>query len=145
MNTGSVSDRWSGPPAVSRNGVKSLAVHREISSVFVSTCPLMCGNTTSRTVCQPPAPMVFAVSSWDGGTAASAELYSIIENAVPRQVLNTISDAIGYSTSQAVDPLPSNVFSVPPSRSSTAVDRKSVVQGKSVDLGGRRIIKKKRE
>ena len=25
------------------------------------------------------------------------------------------------------------------------VDRKSVVQGKSVDLGGRRIIKKKRE
>ena len=123
MKTGSVSDSWFGPPAVSRNGVKSLAVHSEMSSVLVSTWPRMCGNTTSRTVCQPFAPTVRAVSSCDGGTAASAELYSIIENAVPRQVLNTISDAIGYSTSHAVLPLPSKALRVPPSRSSTAVHR----------------------
>ena len=33
---------------------------------------------------------------------------------------------------------------ITPQRSSTRKDRKSVVQGKSVDLGGRRIIKKKK-
>ena len=68
MYTGMISDSRPGPPAVSRNGVKSLNVHNVISSVFVNAYRRMCGSTTSRRVCAPLAPASLAVSRCEGGT-----------------------------------------------------------------------------
>jgi len=46
---------------------------------------------------------------------------------VPRQVLNTMMAAIGYSTSQAVLP-PSTALTVPASRSSIAIHRNATTE-----------------
>src|SRR5260370_39742068 len=52
------------------------------------------------------------------------------------------------NTVEAYDPATNNwstAAPMPTARDDLAADRKSVVYGKSVDLGGRRIIKKKKE
>ncbi len=128
MNTGMISVSSEGPPPVSRNGVKSLNVHRLISSRFVRTCPRIAGNTTSRSCCHREAPASRAVSSCVGETVPSAAAYSIIENAVPRQMLKTMIAAIGCSTSQAVPGVPSSPLSVPSCRSSSAIHRNATTE-----------------
>src|SRR2546423_14039937 len=102
MYAATTSDRWFGPPAVSRNGEKSLNVHSVMSSVLVSAYRRMCGSTTSRSVCPVVEPASRAVSRCDGGTEDSAAEYSIIENAVPRQMVKNTMPAIGYATRHAV-------------------------------------------
>jgi hypothetical protein len=113
MNTGRTSVRKLGPPRVSRYGVKSLKVHRLISSRLVRMWPRMVGRTTSRSCWKALAPARRAVSRCDGGTADSAAPYSSIEKAVPRQTLNTITASSGVSSSHSVLTPGSRAFRVP--------------------------------
>lgn len=83
----------------------------------------MCGKTTSLSCWSVEAPASLAVSRCDGGTFSRAAPYSIIENAVPRQTLNTMIDIMGWSSSQAKPGVRRIAFSVPPSRSSSAIHR----------------------
>ena len=88
----------------------------------------MWGKTTSRNRSQAPAPASLAASSCEGGTALRAAEKSSIENAVPRQVLKTMIEAIGYSSSQAVPGLCRIALSVPPPRLRKATHRKATME-----------------
>jgi hypothetical protein len=128
MNTGRTSVRKLGPPRVSRYGVKSLKVHRLISSRLVRMWPRMVGRTTSRSCWKALAPARRAVSRCDGGTADSAAPYSSIEKAVPRQTLNTITASSGVSSSHSVLTPGSRAFRVPDWPSRNAIHRKATTE-----------------
>ena len=81
--------------------------------------------------------IILLISTWvlDGSETTTQEH---IDNLVIATNEATVGTA--YTTLGANTPLTTNDVTSP-----GAGDRKSVVQGKSVDLGGRRIIKKKRK
>src|SRR5215216_5372983 len=100
MNTETSSVACPGPPRVRKyTSPNTLAVVIVVNSRNKKTGPRIRGSVMKRKTFHAPAPSIRAASIRSSETPSMAAWTMIMAKAMPRQVLTTMIDAIGYSCS----------------------------------------------